>query len=252
MAVVSLLSASKLNRDEGPLYRQIAALLREAIMRGEVAVGACLPHEAQLAEECGVSLITVRHALRDLETVGLIRKRAAKAALVIANTPRRPSWEMNSFADIVTHTREARLDIVSWKPELSPRAAQVFGLPETERCPCLRARLVVGGLPEAEITIYFPPVIGNRLRREDFDDVVVFRSVQRRLGLSYAGARVTVRAELADARLARMLECRPGSAVLAEEQVYFAPDREPLELTIARHRADLYSVSYDLRPDPDG
>jgi GntR family transcriptional regulator len=234
-------------RRDGPLYRRIEHALREEIGRGAWAVGTELPTEAQLAARFGVSLITVRHALRDLEAAGLIRKRPAKAALVVAATPRRSSWNMNSFADIVAHTHDAKLDIASWQPETSARAGQVFGLADAERCPCLRARLIVGGLPEAEVSIWFPPRIGARLSRADFDDVVVFRSVQRRLGLHYAGARVTVRAEVAGARLARVLDYRVGGPVLANEMVFVSPDQEPLELTIARHRADLYSLSYDLR-----
>jgi GntR family transcriptional regulator len=244
------LPANTATRRDGPLYRQIERTLRDDIGRGAYAVGAELPTEAQLAARFGVSLITVRQALRELEAAGLIRKRSAKAALVTAASPRRPSWDMNSFADIVAHTRDAKLDIVRWQPELSPRAAQVFGLEDTERCHCLRAHLIVGGLPEAEVAIYFPPRIGTRLERADFDDVVVFRSVQRRLGLRYAGAKVTVRAELAGARLARALAYRVGGPVLVNEMVFVSPEQEPLELTIARHRADLYSLSYDLRREP--
>jgi GntR family transcriptional regulator len=246
---MSSLTAQTPPRGDGPLYRQIERTLRAEITHGTVAVGTELPTEAQLAARFGVSLITVRHALRDLEAAGLIRKRAAKNALVISSTPRRPSWAMNSFADIVAHTRDANLDIASWKPEVSPRATQVFGLGETEACPCLRGRLIVGGLPEADVSIWFPPAIGARLSRADFDDVVVFRSVQRRLGLRYAGAQVTVRAEVAGARLARVLDYRVGGPVLANEIIFVSAKQEPLELTIARHRADLYSLSYDFRSE---
>jgi GntR family transcriptional regulator len=247
--MVRAVTASQPIRRDGPLHRKVEHALRAEIARGYVAVGAELPTEAQLAARFGVSLITVRHALRDLESAGLIRKRAAKAALVTSAVPRQPSWAMNSFADIVAHTRDARLDVASWQPEVSARAAQVFGLGETERCSCLRARLIVGDVPEAEVQIFFPPRIGALLARADFDDVVVFRSVQRRLGLRYAGARVTVRAEVAGARLARMLDYRVGAPVLANEIVFLSADEEPLELTIARHRADLYSLSYDLKPE---
>jgi GntR family transcriptional regulator len=238
-------------RQDGPLYRQVEQSLRNEIAGGTFAVGAELPTEAQLAARFGVSLITVRHALRDLEAIGLIRKRPAKTALVIASTPRRASWAMNSFADIVAHTSDAKLEIESWRTEVSAYVAQVFELTDATPCPCLRGRLVVGGLPEADVAIWFPPRIGARLARSDFDDVVVFRSVQRRLGLSYAGARVTVRAEVAGRQLARKLDYRVGGPVLANEIVFLSPDDEALELTIARHRADLYSMSYNLRQDAD-
>ena len=239
------------DRSAGPLYRQLTQILRQTIARHELPIGHELPTEAQLAQAYGVSLITVRQALRDLEADGLIRKRAAKAAVVVAAGPRlHPSRNLNSLADVIASTSDARLEIASWRAERSSLARQVFGLEPGQACPCLRARLIVRDLPQASVVIRFPPVIGSRLDRSDFDDVVVFRSVQRRLGVRYAGARVTVRAELADARDARLLDYRPGLPVLVNEMVYLSSDGLPLELTVARHRADLYSLSYDLRAEP--
>ena len=69
-------------RREGPLYRQLATLLRQPIVEGGLAPGTELPREADLAERYGISLITVRHALRELEAEGLIKKRPAKPAVV--------------------------------------------------------------------------------------------------------------------------------------------------------------------------
>jgi GntR family transcriptional regulator len=243
--------AHRLARRDGPLYRQLGQILRQDIASGRLAVGDTLPTEAQLTNRFGVSLITVRQALRDLEADGLIRKRAAKTAIVVSGAPRmRLSAHLNSLADFVELTRDARLNIRSWRSERSNLAARTFGLAPATHCHCLRGVLVVGDQREAEITIYFPPAIGNNLARADFDDVVVFRSVQRRLGLRYGGARVTVRAETADRRLAELLGYTEGSAILVNEMLFSAVDGKPMELTIARHRADLYSLTYDLNAGP--
>jgi GntR family transcriptional regulator len=240
--------ARPLDRAEGPLYRQAAAHLREAIARGVVKVGAALPTEADLAGGFGVSLITVRQALRELETDGLIRKRAAKTAIVVAQRPDRPqASSLNTLADIVANTKDARLEIVDYAPRRSALAARSFGLDGRASLPCLRGRLIVGRRPLAGITTYFPPEIGARLSREDFDDVVVFRSVERHLGIRLTGARITVRAELADVSLAALLEYEIGGPVLANQMLYYGPDGAPVEFTVAQHRADRYSLTYDLR-----
>ena len=240
-------AARPIARGAGPLYRQAAAQLRAAIVGGRIAVGAELPTEATLAGGLGVSLITVRHALRELEQEGLIRKRAAKAAVVAANAPRLPAVRaLNSIEDVVAATTGAELRISSYGPRRSAEAAATFGLDAAAELHCLRGRLLDDGAPLSEITIYFPPEIGARLTRADFDDVVVFRSVERRLGLKLSGARITVTAELADAALARALEIEEGGAVLVSRMLWRAEDGTPVELTIARHRADRYSLSYDF------
>jgi GntR family transcriptional regulator len=122
----------------------------------------------------------------------------------------------------------------------------VFGLDPAEPLHCLRGRLLVEGAPLSEITIFFPPAIGARLTRADFDDVVVFRSVERRLGIRLSGARITVTAERADAALARSLETEEGAPLLVSRMLWRAEDGAPVELTIARHRADRYSLSYEF------
>jgi GntR family transcriptional regulator len=242
--------ARPLKRSGGPLYRQLAMHLRDAITQERIVVGEPLPTEARLAEEFGVSLITVRQALRDLEQDGLIRKRAAKSAVVTATAPRpNARATLNSLADIVANTADVGLEITSWKVEHFRPAEALFGLPRGTGCHCLRGRLMARSGPVSIVTIYFPPRIGGQLQRADFDDVVVFRSVQRRLGIKYTGGRVTVRAAPAGPRAAAFLGCSRGAALLINEIIYYDVQHEPIELTIAQHRADRYSVSYDLRLD---
>jgi GntR family transcriptional regulator len=244
------LPSRRLVREDGPLYRQLAAILRSPIVDGSYPVGTPLPKEAEMAGRFGISLITVRQALRELEADGLIRKRAAKPAVVASRSPApKLSSAFRNFADIAAYTKGARLEIASYRREPSPAARAVFNLAERDVCYCLRSILVVGERPEAQITTYFPPEIGQRLKRSDFDDVLIFRSVQKHLGIRLAAARVTVRAENADADIARDLDYAEGAPVLAMEMLYHSIDQQPVEFTIARHRADVFSLVYDAPND---
>jgi GntR family transcriptional regulator len=246
---LAALPARQLMRDEGPLYRQLAAILRAPIVDGTYAVGAELPKEAEIAGRFGISLITVRQALRELEADGLIRKRAAKPAVVAARAPApKLSSAFRNFADIAAYTRNARLDIRSYRREGSAAAQVAFNLDEAAVY-CLRSVLVVGERPEAQITTWFPPAIGSRLQRRDFNEVLIFRAVERQLGLRLAGARITVRAETADEGIARDLDYAPGAPILAMEMLYRASDQTPVELTVARHRADVFNLVYDAPND---
>ena len=55
-------------------YAQIIAQIEQAIADGELAPGDRLPPERALAEEHGVSRMTVRQALQSLESRGLLRR----------------------------------------------------------------------------------------------------------------------------------------------------------------------------------
>src|SRR3569623_2107471 len=69
---------------EGPLYARVHQALVEAIQRGKLAPGTVLPTEKELEKQYGVSRITVRRALDDLERAGLIESGRGRHARVAA------------------------------------------------------------------------------------------------------------------------------------------------------------------------
>lgn len=64
-----------------PLYDQLVDLLREKI-ENELEPGDLLPSERDLSERYGLSRTTVRLALKELETLGLISRRHGKGTFV--------------------------------------------------------------------------------------------------------------------------------------------------------------------------
>ncbi len=248
-AALQSLQPRLLTRDHGPLYRQLASRLRTPIDSGLLRPGSPLPREADLATGFGVSLITVRQALRDLEGEGLITKRTAKPAIVSAPQKSVKPLGFQSFAAIAASSMDRRLVIKSYRKERSALACEAFSLPAATACYCLRAVLLVKDQPITQTTFYFPPVIGSRLKRGDFDDVVVFRAVQRHLGIKLLRAQIKVRAEIADELLAAALDYEVGAPILATEMLYFSSTGEPVELTVSKNRADQFSITYDAPND---
>ncbi len=245
-STIDLLPERTLLRAQGPLYRQLADILREPIASGALPVGGELPKEAMIAERFGVSLITVRQALRELEAEGLILKRSAKPAIVTsASPPVTLSWTFKNFADMAAFTKDAELKIKSYRKESSPVLQRHFDLAKDQQGYCLRSILAVGKQKKAQITTYFPPDVGAQLAREDFNDVLIFRAVQRRLNIRMAVAHCTIRAEIADDFVAADLGVAKGSAILAVEMLYQSADQRNVELSIARHPADMFSITYD-------
>lgn len=76
-------AAGTLQRASGTsLHRQLFLLLREQITRGLHEPGSPIPTEEQLCALFGVSRITVRRALADLEREGLVEKRQGRGTFV--------------------------------------------------------------------------------------------------------------------------------------------------------------------------
>lgn len=241
-----------LDRRKGPLYQQFAGALREQIAAGDFPIGTPLPTEADLASRYEISLITVRHGLRELEHEGLIRKQSAKPAVVTASKPLvRPGIDFHSLAAIAASASDRRLEVRSYGQEHSAEAAKILERARTETLFHLRALLHFDRQPVSQISVYFPAEVGSRLSRADFDDTVIFRTVQRKLGIRLSGARITLKAEVADAETAREMKYPEGGPLLVAEMLYRSADGIAVEYSVARNRADMFSVTYDAPNDVD-
>jgi GntR family transcriptional regulator, transcriptional repressor for pyruvate dehydrogenase complex len=78
--------------DDHPAYRQIANVIEQRIVGRELRAGDSLPSETDLARQFGVNRSTVREAIRELETHGLLsRGRGKKRLRVTRPEPRHVS-----------------------------------------------------------------------------------------------------------------------------------------------------------------
>jgi len=78
--------------DDHPAYRQIANVIERRIVERKLRAGDPLPSETDLARQFGVNRSTIREAIRELETQGLLgRGRGEKRLRVTRPEPRRVS-----------------------------------------------------------------------------------------------------------------------------------------------------------------
>jgi len=70
------------NTDPLPFYEQIKKQMMDQIISGNIKAGEMVPSIRLLAKELGISVITVKKAYDDLETMGYIITRAGKGSFV--------------------------------------------------------------------------------------------------------------------------------------------------------------------------
>lgn len=81
-----------------PAYRKVAVAIAERIVDRQISQGAALPPELELATQFSVNRSTVREALRELESRGLVARSKGTKRMVVA----RPAT-----ADVATHVSNA-------------------------------------------------------------------------------------------------------------------------------------------------
>ncbi|MCI2416097.1 FadR family transcriptional regulator [Saccharopolyspora sp. K220] len=88
----------------------VLAHLRDAIERGEYAIGDRLPAEASLGKEFEVSRSVVREALRGLQALGLTMSRTGKGTFVVSNRPvDNPTFGPYSARDLLEVRRHVEI-----------------------------------------------------------------------------------------------------------------------------------------------
>ncbi|WP_170432607.1 GntR family transcriptional regulator [Ruegeria arenilitoris] len=108
------MNKAKLRQDGTPLYLQVADIMRQRILRGRWATGEFLPTIDKLVQEFEVARITVRDAVKILESEGLVEPRRGRGTMVLPHQlPTRPLSVVTSLAELVDLYRGDVPDLVS-------------------------------------------------------------------------------------------------------------------------------------------
>lgn len=137
-----------------PLYLQVASTLRTAILRGVYPVGARMPTEEDLCRRFKVSRHTIREALRQLRTDGLITSRPGERPTIAPARLPRPAEQMGEIGeDFFDYVIGTRLEIESMEMEpVSAELAAETGLPAGETW--LRVKAYRTGADDGRVTCW--------------------------------------------------------------------------------------------------
>lgn len=216
------------------LHRQMFVVLRERILRGEVATGAALPSEQALGAEFGVSRITVRRALADLAAQGYVQRRHGKGTFVLDRAePPAPVASLNlldSLRRTAAETQVEVLDVQRLEPPAS--VASQLQLPAGARAlRAIRRRLGEGVpllLTEAWLVdALAPKVTAARLARRALYEVLLEQ------GVRFGRIAQEITAEAADPLRAGWLGAGITAPLLRLERLmHDVEDRPVLHLTV--------------------
>lgn len=105
--------------------------LERLILEGELAPGDRLPPERELAEHLGVSRVSIREALRELENRGLIDRKPGRGTVVLA--PGERSGLAAGLAHSVNGLNPEIRDIMELRAILEPPIARITATRATRR-----------------------------------------------------------------------------------------------------------------------
>ncbi|HEY1729271.1 MAG TPA: GntR family transcriptional regulator [Candidatus Baltobacteraceae bacterium] len=231
-----------------PLYYRIQEMLRQQIASGELAVGARVPSESELAERFETTRSTVRQALAHLTFEGLIVRRVGHGTFVAKpqieghlSTSRPISFEEQmEEAGVRVGFRLISFEEVAASEEMAS-ALQVA--PKSHIFRLQRLRLVDGEIVGYEDRA-LPQRIGKRIPASSLTNTSAMAMTESAMGARFSGAAVTVAAEPSRAKIARLLAIRVGTPILLRMHTFFDQNGVPALTGSAYYRADKFRFTF--------
>jgi GntR family transcriptional regulator len=231
-----------------PLWHQCEIAIRSLIERGDWAAGLQIPAEDRLCAMLGVSRITIRHALRNLEESGLLRREHGRGTFVRSATLVAGARGLTSFTDEMSNLGLSAGSRLLGQEIIAASADIAAALEIEEGARVLRVRrLRLGGdAPIGIQTAHLPLERVAALAEGPPLEGSLYEALETRCGLKAEEARETYRVALVEDPDASLLGVAPASPVFVVERTT-ADARGVFEFTLSLMRGDRYEIRSTLR-----
>jgi GntR family transcriptional regulator len=227
-----------------PLHVQLKELVRARVLDGSLMANSQLPSERELCEQYDISRTTVRKAMAELLSEGLIYTTVGKGTYVAPSPIKEEILPLSSFTEDMAR-RGWKASGAVLKAEVqnaNDEQAERLHLPRGAEVVVLHRLRLADGLPIAIQHSWFPHHLCPDLLKTDLTDHSLFLILRDQYHLRLDHADTEIHAALADSQDCRLLKLVPPAAVLVSEQTTYLDTGALIEYTHSHFRADQYSL----------
>lgn len=236
-----------------PLYHQIKEILRKRVNRGDFQPDELIPTEKELELQYKVSRTTIRKALQDLVTSGILYRKQGVGTFVAIPKIRHNSQDLMSFseemkargfqpgAQLISFSREAPGDHVMKKLSLN----------QGENVYEIRRLRLADGNPVGIHTSY----LSTQLIKDLSENMLLkygslYQLLEENYNTSITHADESLEAILVNDEEAAILQIDPNSPLLLVARVAYYQKNTPIEFVKMVYRPDLYKYFSRLSREP--
>jgi GntR family transcriptional regulator len=244
---------------DAPLFRQIAAALRERILDGDLGTGDRLPSETELMAQYGVARMTVRNALAELRAEGLVIAEHGRGVFVRPRPPvrrlasdrfarRHRQAGLGAFLAETQDIGVAEVDQFQLAREVpTTRVRGLLKLTGSAKVVARRRRYLLDSEPVELADSYVPLQLatGTAILERDYGPGGIYARLEE-TGHMLAEFREEVSARMPTPVERQRLQLPTGTPVILLTRVAFDTSGLPVEMTDTVKAAHRYVLEYRI------
>ncbi|MCW2306883.1 GntR family transcriptional regulator [Rhodobium gokarnense] len=234
-------------RMAAPLYRQVMQTLRGEIMadaHGELGI---LPSESALIERFGVSRITVRRAIEELEREGLVIRSRGRATRIVQNSEPTVVDLTQEIEGLLAQGADMTVRVLEYRWQAPPPdVAEALDVSRRARTLWIRRLRSRQGQPVVHTSVHLPERLGELVTEEELSRHQLV-DILRSRGQVAASAEQTMRAAPCPDELAPLLGLAPRSPIFILFRLVYGIDEKPMLMLRSSFRWDSFCYRMSLR-----
>jgi GntR family transcriptional regulator len=226
---------------DAPLYARVEAVLASEIAAGALKVDDQLPTEDSLIARFEVSRITVRRAIQNLVSRGLVEIRRGKGTFVAAPKITQELTELSGFVeDMHALGRKPTARVIGKEIVTADKTvAGHLALTKGERVVRIHRVRLANGVPISFDETYLPLEIGKKIITNNLKIEPIFSLLERKYDVPLIEAEYKLEAVAAGAEVAAALRVKQGSPIFRIERTSYSTNNRPVDYEKLYYRGDL-------------
>jgi len=235
------------------LYARIEETIAAEIAQGEYRPGDQLPSEDELLLRFQVSRITVRRAIQNLVSRGLLEIRRGLGTFVLLPRIEAELTKLTGFVeDMKSAGRTPTARVLSQGViAASARVAERLQLAKGTKVMQIKRVRLADDMPLSLDETYLPLPIGKQIVWNDLRLHPIFTLLEERYGVPLVEADYELEAVIASKPVAVALQVRVGSPIFQIERTSLTTGNHPVDYEVLSYRGDIVRFVTKLLRHPE-